>query len=240
MRAVNRSARVPALLAALLALSAGAQAESSEAPPPTPPPEATAPPVVSEPPAPPTAEPPAAVPSSFYDRMLTVDTKGRVYEGRARTLLPARDVFGRMGRTDLLEQSNTLSRRRTGLAVSAAILGVASVAVGVSLIALAPWPGTPVCEADVFYYNDVCVPRYHAYQNAGSAVLVAGLISSAVLAGLAWNTNPDVLNRDEMTKLVSAYNAKMKKSLVGIDPSSLRIAPWVGPNGGGVAAMMRW
>ena len=237
---MNRSARVPALLAALLALSAGAQAESSESPPPTPPPEATAPPDVSEPPAPPTAEPAVTVPGTFYDRMLTVDAKGRVYEGRARTLLPARDVFERAGRTDLLERSGTLATRRTALAVSAAILGVASVAVGVSLIALAPWPGTTVCEADVFYYNDVCVPRYHAYQNAGSAVLVAGLISSAVLAGLAWNTNPDVLNRDEMTKLVSAYNAQLKKSLTASGPSSLRVAPWVGPNGGGVAAMMRW
>lgn len=240
MRAVNRSARLVAITAALLALSAGAQAESSESPPPTPPLESTAPPEVSEPPAPPPAEPSVTVPSSFYERMLTVDAKGRVYEGRARTLVPARDVFERAGRTDLLEQSGSLSRRRTGLAVSAIILGVTSVAVGVSLIALAPWPGTPVCEADVNYYNNVCVPRYHAYQNSGAGVLVAGLISSAVLAGLAWNTNPDVLNRDEMTKLVSAYNAKLKRDLTASGPSSLRVAPWVGPNGGGVAAMMRW
>jgi hypothetical protein len=195
---------------------------------------------VSEPPAPPSAEPPVTVPSTFYERMLTVDEKGRVYEGRARTLLPARAVFERAGRVDLLERSDALSRRRTGLAMSAIILGVTSVAVGVSLIALAPWPGTPACEADVNTYNDVCVPRYHAYQNGGAGVLVAGLIGSAVLAGLAWNTNPDVLTRDEMTKLVSAYNAALKKSLLGVEPSSLRVAPWVAPHAAGVAAMLRW
>lgn len=240
MRAVNRPARLLALSAALLALSAGAQAESSESPPPTPPPEATAPPDVSEPPTPPAAEPAVTVPGTFYDRMLTVDEQGRVYEGRARTLLPNRDVFERAGRMDLVDRSDTLRRRRTALAVSAGVLAVTSVAVGVSLIVLAPWPGTSACEANLNYYNEVCIPRYHAYQNAGSAIIAGGLIGASLLATLAYWSRPDVLTRDEMTKLVSAYNARLKKSLLGVDPSSLRVAPWLGPNGGGVAAMMQW
>lgn len=242
---MNRPACLAAVLTVALASAARAQAPEPTADSPTtePAPAADAP-VLTEPPAPP-PEPPATpapepTPPAFFERMLSVDQKGRVYEGRARTPVSARDVFERAGRVDLLAQSESLSRRRITLAVLAAVVGAASVAVGVTLIAIAPSPATPVCEADVSYYNDVCVPRYHAYQNAGSAVLVSGLIAASLLATLAWWSNPDVLSRDEMTKLVSAYNAKLKKSLTASGPSSLRVAPWVGPDGGGLLAMLRW
>ncbi|MEW6430683.1 MAG: hypothetical protein AB1730_04170 [Myxococcota bacterium] len=242
---MKRSPLVAAVLAVALASAADAQAPTQtaddSATETTPGVDA---PVLTEPRGPPPAPPPTAAseatPPAFFERMLSVDQKGRVYEGRARTPVRARDVFERAGRVDLLEQSESLSRRRITLAVLAAVVGAAGVAVGATLIAIAPSPATPTCEADVRYYNDVCVPRYHAYQNTGSAVLVSGVIVASLLATLAWWSNPDVLSRDEMTKLVSTYNARLKKTLAPSGPSSLRLAPWVGPGGGGLAAMLRW
>lgn len=236
MRRVRRF-RLVWLLVLLVALGAGAQ----EGAPPeasTPPPAgAPAPDPLPPPPDAPTSTPP---PAAFFEQMLTVDLKGRVYEGRKRYRLSATEVFERLGRTDLLEESARLRRRRTSLWVAAAVTGVTLVATGAVLLGLAPSPATPTCEADVTYYNQVCVPRYQAYQTAGSAVLVTGIVAGSVLASLAWWTNPDVLSRDEMTALVAGYNARLRRQLSGGAPSGVRLLPFVGNGQGGLLAQAWW
>lgn len=221
-------ASAPALAQDATEAASAAPAELPSALSPPPPPDPT-----------PVVEPPS-VPLAFYERLLTVDEKGQVYEGKQRAKLTPREVFERAGRTDLLERSDTLSRRRLGLAISAGVVAVVGSAVGIGLIALAPSAATPECEADVKFYNEVCVPRHMAYETAGSAVLVSSLVVGSLLATLAWWSNPNVLSRDEMTGLVSGYNGKLKRQLTGQAPSGLKVLPYLGPGQAGLVAAVRW
>ncbi|MEW5742528.1 MAG: hypothetical protein AB1938_26660 [Myxococcota bacterium] len=216
----------PVVLALLT--SGGVWAQSSDTP---------APP---EPSSPPLTEPPPSIPPAFFRLMLTVDEKGQVYEGRQRTPLTPREVFQKADRMDLIERSDTLARRRLGLAIGAGAVAAVGSAVGIALIALAPSAATPECEADVKFFNEVCVPRHMAYETAGSAVLVSSLVVGSLLATLAWWSNPTVLSRDEMTALVSGYNARLKRQLTEGGPSSLRLSPYIGPGQAGLVGTMRW
>lgn len=218
----------PFVAVVLLATRAAAQEPAPDVP--SPPPDA---PTVAEPVA------PAPIPPAFFERMLTVDEKGRVYEGRQRRLLTREEVLARLERPDLFEKSDAVARKRLTLAISAGLVAVTSAAVGIALIALAPPVATPECEANVKTYNEVCVPRHMAYETAGSVVLVVGVVSASLLATFAWWSNPDPVRRDEVTAAVGAYNGKLKRTLAP-PPVSWRVAPFVGPGTGGLTARLTW
>jgi hypothetical protein len=217
----------PVAAVVLLATQAFAQSPEPEL---TPPPDA---PTSTEPPAPP------PLPPAFFERMLTVDEKGRVYEGRQRRLLTREEVLERLERPDLFEKSDAIARKRLTLAISAGLVAVTGAAVGIALIATAPPVATVECESDVQTYNEVCVPRHMAYETAGSVVLVVGIVGASLLATFAWWSNPDPVRRDEATAAVSAYNGKLKRSLAP-PPVSWRVAPWLAPGQGGLAALVTW
>lgn len=225
---MNRAIACALLVVGLSATALGEQPASS-----TP---MTDVPAVSEPPPPPGEAPSTPLPPAFFERMLSVDEKGRVYEGRARRLLSREEVFARLERPDLLEESEELSRRRVALAISAGLVAVTGTAVGIALIVLAPPINTVECEADVHTYNEVCVPRHRAYQLAGGVVLGSTFVVATLLATLAWWTKPDVLSRDELTREIATYNAKLKKRLA--PPVSWRVTPYLGPGGGGLVVRL--
>lgn len=192
--------------------------------------EQTPPPVMA-------AEP--AMPSAFLDQALKVDGKNRITEGRAGKELTHRELFERMGRADLITKSEANASRRLWLTVAATSVAVVGITVGTILIATAPNLATPACENDVRIYNEVCVPEAARHTISGTASIVGGVALGLVLAGLAYGSDPVVLNRDETTSLVSAYNSRLAKELRN-KPSGFRLMPIITPEGGTLTASLKF
>lgn len=195
--------------------------------------EPTAPPVM------PTETTGPAVHPKFLDLALKVDGKNQITEGRSETPVSHRELFRRLGRTDLVTQSEDMQLRRTWFIVSAATLGVVAVAAGTVLILTAPKLNSIACESDVRIYNDVCVPRAAQHNWAGSATIVTGVLGAALLATLAYWSDPSILDRDQTSALVSSFNSQLARTLRQA-PSGLKVLPVVSPDGAFVAASARF
>ena len=155
----------------------------------------------------------------------------------ARELTP-REFFQLLGRTDLLERSEAALQRRRALFISAAGVLVVGVAVGAYFLATTPDLSTGPCNISktdtADYYNNVCVPDHRMHQVAGSGFIVGGVVAAGVLAGIGLAMNPDVLNHWEMGKLIDEQSGPKGT------PTSLRLAPLVGPNLVGAVATGRF
>lgn len=190
----------------------------------------TAPPVM------PTEDP---VPAQFLDQALKVDVRNQITEGRQHTPLTHRELFVRLGRTDLIEKSDALAQRRKWLIISSVAMAVAAGVTGTVLIATAPKLASPACESDIRIYNEVCVPRAAQHNIAGTAVIVTGVIGAALLATFAYWADPRVLDRDETAALVSSFNSKLARSLRK-PISSLKLLPLLTPDGASLTAALRF
>ncbi len=176
------------------------------------------------PPPPPALEP--TVPPAFYEGVLSWDSEGKqVVKGRERTPLVGADFFREVGRVDLIEKADGLRRRRLILAVSAGAVLVAGSISSITFFANAGDLNSSYCTANVRNYNDVCMPHYKGYSTAGGATLAATLITTGLLATLAWWSEPE-LEADEATHLVAQHNASLLKRLRA-RPGSLRWLPAV-------------
>ncbi len=211
-----------AILLSVLLLSAGALAD-----------ELTPPPVM------PTEAAEPAIPGQFLELALKVDGKNRVTEGRAQTPVTHQELFRRLGRADLLSQSDALATRRRWLIISSVSLAVVAGIVGSVLIATAPVLASPACESDVHVYNDLCVPRAAAHNTAGTSVIAGGVAGALLLATLAYWSNPDVTDADQTAALVSTFNAQLARRLRGT-PSGFKLLPLVTPDGATLTASLRF
>jgi hypothetical protein len=183
------------------------------------------------------AEDPA--PAGFLDKALRVDGKNRVTEGRAGAPVTHRELFQRLGRADLLQQSAAAAERRLGFLVGAAVAALAGVTTGAVLLGTMVNLATPACEGDVKVYNEVCVPAAQRNLIGGVASLAAGVALGSLFAGLAFSSDPAVLDRDGTTALVSRYNARLLRELRA-RPSSLRLMPAIAADGASLTASLRF
>ena len=195
--------------------------------------EPTPPPVL------PTEEAEPALPSVFLDKALKVDTDNRITQGRAQRPLSHRELFRELGRTDLLSKSDELARKRIWLVVSSVAVGTASIVAGSILIATGPNLASVACESSVQTYNEICVPRSKAHNISGVAIMATGVTTALILAGFAFNTSPNVLDRDETVALVSTYNSQLARRLRR-PPEGLRLIPMVTPDGASLTASLRF
>lgn len=179
------------------------------------------------------------VPQGFLDQALKVNVKNQITEGRQSTPVTHRQLFERMGRTDLIAQSEARASRRTALALIGGIGGGLAIAAGVIVVATAPVLASPQCESNVTIYNEICVPRAQAHNIAGGALIATGVIAGLLLGTIAYWSDPDVLTRDETASLIGTYNAQLAKRLKQ-PPSGLKIVPVVTPDGAAVAASMKF
>lgn len=193
----------------------------------------------SPPPVLPTEAAEPSLPSTFLDQALKVDAKNQVTVGRANTPLTHRELFVRLERADLVQKSDELAARRRGLIIGSVALSSASILGGVILIATAPKLASIACESSVYVYNEICVPRANAHNISGTAVIATGVVASLVMAGFAFNSNPEVLGRDETAALVSNYNSRLARQLRR-PPAGLRILPVVTPDGAALTASLRF
>ena len=203
--------------------------------------------MAEEPAAPPVSAPPVmaaeaaepALPAAFLDQAIKVNEKNQVTMGRAGTPLTHRELFVKLERMDLVQRSDDLVARRRGLIIGSVALGSASILGGVILIATAPKLASVACESDVRVYNEICVPRANAHNISGTAVIATGVVASLVMAGFAFNSNPEVLGRDETAALVSGYNSKLARQLRR-QPAGLRVLPVITPDGAALTASLKF
>lgn len=181
------------------------------------------------------AEP--ALPAEFLDQALKVDGKNQVTRGRAQTPVSHRDLFELTGRADLIAKSDALIARRKWLIIGSVTLAAAGIATGVALIATAPNLATPACENSVQIYNEVCVPNARAHNISGTAVIAGAVLGALLMAGFAYNSDPNVLDRDETAALTSGFNSKLARALRR-PPAGLRILPMVTPDGATLIASL--
>ncbi|MFZ5441015.1 MAG: hypothetical protein ACOZQL_13490 [Myxococcota bacterium] len=193
----------------------------------------------SAPPVMPAEEPAPALPGEFLDRVLRVDVKNQITEGRAQRPVTHLELFERTGRADLVEQSRALASRRTWLLVSAGALLVAGGITGGVLIGTGPVLASPACESDVRVYNEVCVPRANAHNISGTAVIAGSAAVALLLGTLALWSDPRVLDRDQTAAVVSSYNAQLARTLRR-GPSGLKLQPVITPEGAALTASLRF
>lgn len=179
------------------------------------------------------------VPQGFLDQALKVDVKNRVTEGKAGAPVTHRQLYERMGRIDLVTESDNRASRRLWLAVSAGVVAGIGGIVGGILIGTAPRLNSVECESDVRVYNDICVPRAAQHNIAGTSVIAAGVVTGLLLGTLAWWSDPDVLTRDQTTALVSSYNSQLAKRLRA-KPQGIKVLPIVTPDGAMLSASLRF
>jgi hypothetical protein len=210
------------LLVSVLLLSVLARAE-----------EPTVPPII------PTEQAEPAIPGQFLDLALKVDVRNHITEGKAQTPVSHRELFTRLGRADLLLQSDNLANKRKWLIISAVTLAVAGGVTGGILIGTAPKLASPACESDIHVYNDICVPRAAQHNISGTAVIATAVVGAAMLATFAYWSDPDVLNRDQTAALVSSFNAQLARNLRR-PSSTLRVLPMISPDGASLTAALRF
>ena len=83
------------------------------------------------------------------------------------------------------------------------------------------------------------MPRANAHNISGTAVIATGVVASLVMAGFAFNANPDVLDRDQTASLVSSYNSKLARNLRR-PPAGIRLLPVVTPDGAALTASLKF
>lgn len=194
---------------------------------------------VTPPPVMPTEAAEPTLPNEFLDQAVKVDDKNNVTQGRNATPLTHRELFIKLDRPDLVLKADELAARRKWLTIGAVSLSSASILAGAILIATGPKLASPDCENSVQIYNEICVPRAKAHNITGSSIMAVGVVASLVMAGFAFNANPDVLSRDETAALVSGYNSRLARNLRR-PPAGLRLMPVITPEGGMLTASLRF
>ncbi|MFO0600219.1 MAG: hypothetical protein U0228_33225 [Myxococcaceae bacterium] len=181
----------------------------------------------------------ADVPKAFLEQVLKVDVGNHITEGRTNKPLTHREVFQRMGRADLLKESDDRVSRRTAFLIIGAGAAVVGAAVGIVLIATGPKLASVECESNITVYNEVCVPAANRHNISGAASIATGVVTGLLFATLAYWQNPDVLDRDATSALLGTYNAQLVKRLRE-KPSGFKVLPVLTPDGGLLAASLRF
>lgn len=194
--------------------------------------------VGAEPSAPPIIETPTTgVPQGFTDAALRVNRLNVITEGRSGKELSHRELFSRLGRTDLLAQSDAVQTRRTVLFVAAGAVAVAGLITGTVLLATSPNLATPQCENDVAVYNEICVPQARQHLTGGVVAYAGGVVGALVLGGLAFLSDPRVLDVDGTSRLVGLYNAQLLRTMRA---NGVTVVPVVTTGGAMMAASLRF
>jgi hypothetical protein len=155
------------------------------------------------------------------DRSVTYTEDDKILYGAERKELTPVELFGVLGRTDLLQKSKDNGERRKWLLVSAIAVAVVGVGVGIAVLATGPHLESGRCNTDVIYFNDVCTPANTAHQAGGIAAISGGLVIGGILASIAWWSRPEVFTRYELQKFIDAHNASLANG--GKSPSSFRL-----------------
>jgi hypothetical protein len=124
---------------------------------------------------------------------------------RGASVLTPRDFFGLVGRTDLVQRSESNLTRRRWFVGSAIAVAVAGIALGVVLLALTPDPNAPYCVSSV-QRSQQCDEQIGLYNRGGIISISSGVVLGGVLAVLGLLNNPDVRSPKELVLMVDAYN----------------------------------
>jgi hypothetical protein len=124
---------------------------------------------------------------------------------RGSSVLVPHDFFGLVGRTDLVQRSETNLVRRRWFIGSAIAVAVVGIALGSVILALTPDGNKPYCVSSVARTIE-CDEYIGLYNRGGIAAISTGVILGGVLAALGLWSNPDVLSSRELMPMVDAYN----------------------------------
>ncbi len=155
----------------------------------------------------------------------------RLLFGADRREVTPLGLFEALGRTDLLERGQANARRRFILGISAAVVGVVGLGVGIALLATTPDTTSGRCNTDAIYFNEVCTPTKATHEIGGVAFIAGGLVIAGVLGSIAWWSRPEVFTKWELKQFIKEHNAK-----VGGPPVTLQLLPAVGPGFEGLVA----
>jgi len=261
---------VPILPALLLFAAAPARADdalplplpaSPAASPQTPVPQADAqakpveaPPAPQQPQAAPATPEPQAEPASFagfnsvpHDvllqfqaKYLSVDFEGHASRGKAHEPVEEGAFLREAGRPELAAQLDRNRRTRVILMGVAGGLVVAGVAGAGVELATRPDLNSEHCAASHIVYNNECVPDYDRHGAMAAGFAAVGVVAGAVLgiSAYQWDTTP--VTPLEAKDLVNAHNTELWRTLRSQPAQPVSIAPWVSPNGGGLALARRF
>lgn len=170
------------------------------------------------------------------DRSVVYTDDYKILYGETRKELTAVQLFEALGRTDLVDQANTNSKRRTVLMISAISVAAIGLGAGIALLATAPNLMTGRCNMEAAYLNDVCLPLNSLHQVGGAASIAGGLIIGAILGSVAWWSRPEVFTRYEMGKFIDQHNAELVNANKKPTSFHFDLSPSVSPTFAGLVA----
>ncbi len=191
------------------------------------------------PPPPPSGAAEALVPSAFFEGVLSWDLEAnQAVIGKKRTALTRTEFFEKVGRLDLIEKSQSIRTRRIALLIAAGTVVVAGSVSGAVVLSRSPDMNSAYCVAHVDNFNQ-CHDANSLHQTAGAGLIAGSVATAALMATLGWWANPDLIDGDEATRLVSQYNAGLLKRLRA-SKGSLKWLPVVSPDGAALAVSGRF
>jgi hypothetical protein len=170
------------------------------------------------------------------DRSVIFTDDYKILYGETHRELTAVQLFEVLGRSDLVAQANTNSKRRTALVISGVSVAVVGLGAGIALLATAPNLQTGRCNMEADYYNNVCLPRNSAHQIGGAASIAGGIIIGAILGSVAWWSRPEVFTRYELGKFIDQHNAELVNASKKPSSFHFELSPSVSPSFAGLVA----
>jgi hypothetical protein len=152
--------------------------------------------------------------------------------------LSAKEFYGRIGRTDLVDASDARTRKRIWLMAAATLVTAAGVGVGAVVLGNAQSLNDPACFTNSNTSYNECVDR------ANQSTLIGGLIiGTAVAVGggiLTWALlTPEMVTPSEETvRLATEYNRKLAVRHGAPAGARLEILPSFGPKGASLSARL--
>lgn len=147
--------------------------------------------------------------------------------------ISAVELYGLLGRQDLVDRVHANARARLGLFIAAGAVAAAGVVAGIVFFATAPvMGGASRCNSgDLAYYNSYCQPQWVLHTQGGAFSLVGGLGLGGVMAAVGLLLRPEVLDRVQLDRLIRDANASLPR---------VELTPWLAPGGGGLLAFTRF
>jgi hypothetical protein len=150
--------------------------------------------------------------AEFMKSYVSYDEDKGFTEGKHHSPLE-RDVFyQRIGRSDLVEQSDSLKLRKNVLLVGACAVALAGIIGAVAAVASNPDPNSVACNQDNATYNR-CIDRGRNDDVLAAGSVVVGGLAASVMAWFGFHMNLEPVDSSEAKRLASQYNGELRRRL---------------------------
>jgi len=155
-----------------------------------------------------------------------------------RESISAKEFYGRIGRTDLVAESDGQTRKRIWLMSAATLVMAGSVAGGLVVLGNAQNINDPHCLVNgVAGYNE-CVDRANQTTLIGGLIIGLGVVVGGGILTWALLTPEMVTPPEETVRLATEYNRNLAVRHRAPSGAQLQILPSIGPQGASLTARL--